>query len=68
MSSANYPGGVRAGAGSVIWMQPARCLTNILKVDRECLWMALSAQPASKPLFKDLVSQQYYALMTALFL
>lgn len=41
---------------------------DILVVDRECLWMALSAQPASKPLFKDLVSQQYYALMTALFL
>lgn len=30
---------------------------DILKVNRECLWMALVSQPASKPLFKDLIVQ-----------
>jgi hypothetical protein len=29
--------------------------TDILKVNRECLWMSLVSQPASKPLFKDLI-------------
>ncbi len=31
--------------------------TDILKVNRECLWMSLVSQPASKPLFKDLIVQ-----------
>ena len=31
--------------------------TDILKVNRECLWMSLVSQPASKPLFKDLMVQ-----------
>jgi hypothetical protein len=30
---------------------------DILKVNRECLWMALVNQPASKPLYKDLIVQ-----------
>jgi hypothetical protein len=30
---------------------------DILKVNRECIWMALSRQPESKPLNKDLVVQ-----------
>ncbi len=30
---------------------------DILKVNRECLWMALVNQPASKPLNKDLIVQ-----------
>ncbi len=30
---------------------------DILKVNRECLWMALANQPTSKPLNKDLIVQ-----------
>lgn len=30
---------------------------DILKVNRECLWMSLVSQPASKPLYKDLIVQ-----------
>ncbi len=30
---------------------------DILKVNRECLWMALVSQPTAKPLSKDLVVQ-----------
>ena len=30
---------------------------DILKVNRECLWMALSNQPASKPLCKEVIVQ-----------
>ena len=30
---------------------------DILKVNRECLFMALVSQPASKPLYKDLIVQ-----------
>jgi hypothetical protein len=30
---------------------------DILKVNRECLWMSLVNQPASKPLYKDLIVQ-----------
>ncbi len=30
---------------------------DVLKVNRECLWMSLASQPDSKPLSKDLVVQ-----------
>lgn len=30
---------------------------DILKVNRECLWMALSNQPVSKPLCKEVIVQ-----------
>jgi hypothetical protein len=30
---------------------------DILKVNRECLWMALTGQPDSKPLCKELIVQ-----------
>ena len=30
---------------------------DILKVNRECLWMSLVSQPVSKPLYKELIVQ-----------